>query len=68
MPLFRCEICGCIENTALGHYWARGMESNKGTIYEKAMCSECNPRQGIWHGKFPKEQATEKDKRTLENY
>lgn len=68
MPLFRCEICGCIDNTALGHCWARGLSEYRGTIYEKAMCSECNPMQGKWHGKFSKEQATERDKGTLENY
>lgn len=68
MPLFRCDICGCIENTALGHYWPRDFKEYKGTIFEKALCSECNPRQGKWHNRFPKEIATEKDKGTLDNY
>lgn len=68
MSLFRCEICGCIDNTALGHYWCRGIKEYKGTIQEKALCSECDPEQGKWHGKFPKKQATEKDKGTLINY
>ncbi len=71
MPLFRCEKCGCIENTALGHYWGD-------TEFSKALCSECEPpfypdgsvnKSGSkWHNKFPKEQATEKDKGSLLNW
>ena len=78
MPLFKCENCGCIENTALGHYWSKSMKDFKGTEWEKALCSECTPdtfpdgtscdKGGKWHGIFPKEQATEKDKGTLINY
>jgi len=78
MPLFKCEICGCIENTACGHYWSKDWPQFKGTILEKALCSECTPttypngeintRGGKWHGKFEKKQATEKHKGTLENY
>ena len=68
MALFRCEICGCIDNTALGHYWETLSKRHKGTEKEKAMCSECvSPEKG-WHGIFPKRQATEEDKGTLENY
>jgi hypothetical protein len=71
MPLFVCEKCNAIDNTALGSYW--GAESN----YDKwedeslnglALCCECTPLRysdgtlthvgGEWHGKFPKEQAT----------
>lgn len=43
MSLFVCDICGCVDNTALGDYWARPI----------ARCSECG--RGKWHGKFPKE-------------
>jgi len=46
MPLFICEKCECIENTALCGYWWRG----KG----KALCSECDPKIGKWHNIFPK--------------
>ena len=31
MPLFVCEKCGCVENTALGKYWAE----------KERLCSEC---------------------------
>lgn len=48
MPLFICEKCGAIENTAVGSYWQ--------TIYKPgdipALCSEC--AFGKWHGKFKK--------------
>jgi hypothetical protein len=45
MPLFACEQCGCIENTATGCYWGR----------ERALCSECG--DGKWHERFPKKSA-----------
>jgi len=45
MPLFKCQKCGVIENTALSPYsW---------TSKEK-LCSECDLRIGKWHGKFEK--------------
>lgn len=50
MPIFKCEKCGCAENTALGWYWAREMLANKvdlsdvGEQYRgKPLCSECAP-------------------------
>lgn len=66
MPLFICENCGCIENTALGHYWSRKFVKFKDeTMNGKALCSECTPTEfedgsksdgGKWHGRFPKEK------------
>lgn len=72
MPLFVCDKCGCIENTACGHWWAR-----KHVFFEegsldpelvgKPLCSECIPARysdgspagtGEWHGRFPKEHWT----------
>lgn len=44
MPLFICQKCGCIENTALGHYWG----------HKEKLCSECDT--GKWHGAFKKEK------------
>ena len=44
MSLFKCEKCGCVENTALSTYW----------FSEKKLCSECDPRIGKWHGRFKK--------------
>ena len=52
MPVFRCEKCGCMENTACCYYWSRG----KGL----ALCSECDPRIKKWHNRFPKESASGK--------
>lgn len=50
MSLFRCERCGCVENTAVCHYWTR----KEG---EPALCTECDPEIGKWHGRFPKRPA-----------
>jgi hypothetical protein len=52
MPLFLCDECGVIENTALSSYWSR-----KEYADEKALCSECAPKS-TWHGKFPREFMT----------
>jgi len=52
MSLFKCEKCGCLENTALCRYWIR----KKG---EKALCSECN--SGKWHNCFPKRKTLSTD-------
>lgn len=51
MPLFKCEGCGCIENTALGHYWDAWIGDGK-LGNGKHLCSECG--DGTWHGRFPK--------------
>lgn len=69
MPLFICEKCGCIENTALGHYWSKDTQMFKNTEWGKALCSECSPNKfpdgsnyakgGKWHGQFPKESFEE---------
>ena len=66
MPLFICENCGCIENTALGHYWSRKHVKFKDEkMNGKALCSECTPLEfsdgskagnGKWHNHFPKEK------------
>jgi len=46
MPLYKCDECGCVENTATGSYWG---EKDK-------LCSECST--GEWHGIFEKRSAT----------
>jgi hypothetical protein len=63
MPLFVCDNCHAIENTALGHYWTKGMTFNDTTQDHRALCSECMPSNsfkegGKWHDKFPKTIAT----------
>lgn len=71
MSIFKCEKCGCAENTALGWYWAAKMIaedadwSEVGEEYKgKRLCSECAPKYykdgsetgfGKWHGHFKKE-------------
>lgn len=66
MPVFACEKCKCMENTALSPYASRNMsiwpESHRG----KMLCSECaspvyasgEPSEyGVWHGRFEKRSA-----------
>lgn len=67
MSLFQCEVCGCVENTALACQGIRGIaerffswdgiEERKG----KLLCSVCAPTKysdgtpteyGEWHGRF----------------
>ena len=70
MPLFVCDNCGCIDNTALGGtYWSRNTDVWKPEDRGKALCCECAPKKynddtinedaGIWHDKFPKRKFTE---------
>lgn len=75
MPLFICAKCGCVENTAISTYWFRknlkyvsGLEEYQ----DKPLCSECGMTvdyktmvPGRWHGKFPKEIASEDYKRRV---
>ena len=56
MPLFRCEQCGCVENTALSDYWHREERGDD----KRALCSGCGP-EGTWHGEFPQESADGRD-------
>lgn len=44
MPVFRCEKCGCVENTAIAWWWSEGR-----------ICTEC--KTGKWHKRFPKQSA-----------
>lgn len=67
MSLFACDICGCVENTALAGY--RGYHGRNMPLCDaefaehpdwaeaglgdgKARCSGCNPEVGRWHGHF----------------
>jgi len=67
MPLFKCEKCGCVENTALSNYWTRDFTTDDPVIGQPspmknpALCSECDPQIGRWHGEFPRRQWTEAD-------
>ncbi len=66
MSLYQCEVCGCVENTALSFQGVKpiaddfdftGIDDRK----NKLLCSECSPPKfsdgtltglGNWHGKF----------------
>ena len=64
MSLYQCDQCGCIENTAVGHYHCRSMKDmflNEHKYLDKKLCSVCGPKffkdgtptgHGKWHGKF----------------
>lgn len=48
MGLFICKKCGVVENSVLTLCsW---------TQMDNPLCSECCPRQGKWHGRFPQTQ------------
>ena len=49
MSYFQCSKCGCVENTALCHYWAARIQETSPT------CSACDPNIGKWHGEFPRQ-------------
>lgn len=49
MPLYECSVCHAVENTALTNFWWDVMRDKK-----PALCSECDPEIGTWHGHFPK--------------
>lgn len=49
MPLYSCEQCGAVDNTALTNYWAQVRHMT--TI----LCSSCDPHIGKWHDEFPKQ-------------
>ncbi len=54
MSIFKCEECGCAENTALCRYNYR----DSGI---PALCSECDPKMGKWHGYFEKKPFKEEE-------
>ena len=60
MSIFRCEKCGCCENTASSNYASRKYPwSADGRTLPSLplLCSECDPETGKWHGMFPKRSA-----------
>jgi len=46
MPLFICDACGCVENTATSDFWIQARQG-----LPDRRCSKC--RTGTWHGVFP---------------
>ncbi len=59
MPLFACSVpeCMAVENTALSNFWSDQMQAHKQQLAFHPLCSECDPRIGKWHGRFPKVRA-----------
>ncbi len=63
MPIFACQGCGVVENTALSNYWVRDLDvlraARRGEVLAMppALCSACDPEIGEWHGSFPREDA-----------
>jgi hypothetical protein len=51
MPLFACDECDSVENTACCRYWLR-----KRATGGRALCSQCDPEIGEWHGRFERQQ------------
>jgi hypothetical protein len=69
MPVFVCDNCDNIDNSACGGtFWTRNMDIWPEEYRGKALCVECAPKQysdgspneraGKWHGRFPKRKAT----------
>ncbi len=44
MALFSCSKCGCVEDTALCHFWSARLRQMP------TVCSACDPAIGKWHG------------------
>ena len=61
MSFFQCEKCGCVEDTALCHYWSARVRQTS------TLCSACDPSIAKWHGQFPRESSADwiRDKRGL---
>lgn len=70
MPLFQCEKCGCVENTALSANGFSGMQTRlfnwdyAPELKGKKICSACGPKFfndgtptkfGKWHGVFSRD-------------
>jgi hypothetical protein len=51
MSYFPCSECGCVEDTALCHYWSARLRQLP------PLCSACDPKIARWHGQFPRERA-----------
>lgn len=65
MPLFQCDRCLAVDNTACGgNYWSRLMDADAPT--GPVLCCECHT--GKWHDRFPKRQFEYKDRGRLHDF
>ncbi len=55
MPLFECEKCHCVDNTAAGNNFWVDHHRHGGP----ALCAECDPKIGKWHDIFAKKPVSE---------
>lgn len=46
MPLFICDRCKCVDNTATSDFWLQARLAST-----ERLCTEC--RTGTWHDRFP---------------
>lgn len=53
MPVFACENCGCVENTAVSGGYRQRMRG------AQMRCAKCDPARGRWHGQFPRKHTRE---------
>lgn len=67
MPLYVCDECDTIENTACGFFWSKDCDDTPATVKGRALCSACGPthwndgsrtKYGQWHGRFERRKAT----------
>jgi len=64
MPLFVCEKCGCVDNTACGGtFWIVLHKKDN-----KVLCCECHFGPGKWHNRFPKKIATQSEIKQIKKY
>jgi hypothetical protein len=63
MPLFVCDACNSIDNTALTNFWTRvhggPIENGRngfGHEDTRALCSGCDPDIREWHDAFPRRE------------
>ncbi|CAG9183872.1 hypothetical protein [Cupriavidus pampae] len=66
MPLFRCDTCGCVENTAMGLFHDRDADYWPENVRGRVLCSACAPATradgqatgyGAWHGQLARRAA-----------
>jgi len=62
MPLFVCEECGCVDNTACGGTFWDVLSARSG----KVLCCEC--RFGRWHNRFSKRTASQSEVEQIKKY
>ena len=65
MPIYQCEECGCVDNTARTNYWVRNRKHLiSGEYLGRALCSACGPNLylsgektpwGQWHNAFKRQ-------------